>query len=361
MNNKNNYIEQEEDEIEEEIDPEDLDIQEETLFIPDPTETQLKEYAEELGFDLHKHPDSINIAYETWKTKLPENWKRSIYKKTGELLYINLLDQTIHTLSPIEEQAQDKYKLMEEQSLKNHQLKPITKPKSLPPLSNEDIKLNQKSKSKQKELEFLYQAEIKSMNKTKDTNTSELNSSKQFNQQENSKNKIDNLNLNAKSSKPNEDKQINNSNSQNNIPNSQINHANKQNLAIQQTNQANIMKTIQTEKLESSNVNHSRKRSRDHNSLFNKKSKLQDEKIKEFEEYKAKLESSIKLKKQKKYEEVKETLIETIKDKKNKYENKFEKDLNKATQAKKLILENSLKTEISLFKSNYKKSIINEE
>lgn len=123
----------------EEIDPEDLEIQEYDEAIEEPSDQILCEYALELGFDIVKFPDSKSLAYEAWKYKLPINWKKAIYRKTGEVLYINLDDKTIHSISPGEEDAIRKYKDIEERKNKkgkNTLLAPI------PPKGKNEIKEN---------------------------------------------------------------------------------------------------------------------------------------------------------------------------------------------------------------------------
>ena len=85
----NQYLPDEEEEM---IDPEDLEIIDEK-FDPyyEPSKEELLMYAEDLGFDVKKHPDLINLAYTSMKTKLPNNWRKAMIKTTGEILFINLI------------------------------------------------------------------------------------------------------------------------------------------------------------------------------------------------------------------------------------------------------------------------------
>ena len=154
LNIPQNFTEYQEEENEEEmIDPDDLDIIEDDRNINyEPTKQDLKTHAEELGIDISKYPEAVNFVYYALKTPLPENWKKAVIRDTREILYINLIDQTLHNLSPYDEEAQLKYKQLSEKK------KPAeAKPKNLPPLGGEQTK---KPKNKDKELDFLYQQDI---------------------------------------------------------------------------------------------------------------------------------------------------------------------------------------------------------
>jgi hypothetical protein len=69
------------------------------------------------------------------RTALPENWKRACIKNTDEILFINIDDNTIHGVSPIDEAALVHYTEQKEKLEKNKApSKIIPKTKNLPPI-----------------------------------------------------------------------------------------------------------------------------------------------------------------------------------------------------------------------------------
>lgn len=206
INNIPDYLkDQEEYENEEEmIDPEDLEILEDDytpLYEPSPQE--LKEHAEILGIEIHKHPESINFVYSALKSKLPENWKKAVIKKTGELLFINMIDQTLHNLSPFDEEAQLKYKALLEKP--KPKIESGGKPKNLPPLLEPINKKKSHSKNKNQELDFLYQDDV---NKIKEEVSQTLKNNLSFgnmaigsDNNKNVKSNVNNSNINSFHSK----------------------------------------------------------------------------------------------------------------------------------------------------------------
>ena len=55
----------------------------------EPTEAEVKEYAEWLGMDVETEKDLFWIAREGLKAPLPENWKPCKTKDTDEIYYFN--------------------------------------------------------------------------------------------------------------------------------------------------------------------------------------------------------------------------------------------------------------------------------
>ena len=73
------------------LNPEDLTIIDEKTW--EPSDEEILSYALKLGYDIEKDPDELfEVAYYYMKYPLPEGWKRAIYKKTKELMYINMED-----------------------------------------------------------------------------------------------------------------------------------------------------------------------------------------------------------------------------------------------------------------------------
>ena len=97
-----------EDEEEGILNPEDLSIIDEKTW--EPSDEEILSYALKLGYDIEKDPDELfEVAYYYMKYPLPEGWKRAIYKKTKELMYINLEDGEIEIATEIEEMAHQMY------------------------------------------------------------------------------------------------------------------------------------------------------------------------------------------------------------------------------------------------------------
>jgi hypothetical protein len=98
-------------ELEEEegfLSPEDLSIIDEKTW--EPSDEEILSYALKLGYDIEKDPDELfEVAYYYMKYPLPEGWKRAIYKKTKELMYINMEDGEIEVCTEIEEMAHQMY------------------------------------------------------------------------------------------------------------------------------------------------------------------------------------------------------------------------------------------------------------
>ena len=96
-----------EDDEENFLNPEDLSIIDEKTW--EPSDEEILSYALKLGYDIEKDPDELfEVAYYYMKYPLPEGWKRAIYKKTKELMYINMEDGEIEVATEIEEMAHQK-------------------------------------------------------------------------------------------------------------------------------------------------------------------------------------------------------------------------------------------------------------
>jgi hypothetical protein len=132
-------------EDEEYIDIKDLEVIEDSFddnYEPsdegiDNLNVDLIEYAQFLGFDLENYNElSLQIAYQALKTPLPENWKRACIKNSDEILFINIDDNTIHGISPIDEAATVHYEEQKEnlEKVKKAGPKVIPKAKNLPPI-----------------------------------------------------------------------------------------------------------------------------------------------------------------------------------------------------------------------------------
>ena len=107
--NKNKV--QEEEDIQ--IDPADLLIMEDDE-IEEPTEEDVIEYADYLGFDIENYQElSLGIAYNALSSKLPENYKRAYYKspdgKIEKIFYIDVEEGQIHEESPLDLLAIETY------------------------------------------------------------------------------------------------------------------------------------------------------------------------------------------------------------------------------------------------------------
>ena len=90
------------------LNPEDLSIIDERTW--EPSDEEILSYALKLGYDIEKDPDELfEVAYYYMKYPLPEGWKRAIYKKTKELMYINMEDGEIEVVTEIEEMAHQMY------------------------------------------------------------------------------------------------------------------------------------------------------------------------------------------------------------------------------------------------------------
>ena len=90
------------------LNPEDLSIIDEKTW--EPSDEEILSYALKLGYDIEKDPDELfEVAYYYMKYPLPEGWKRAIYKKTKELMYINMEDGEIEVVTEIEEMAHQMY------------------------------------------------------------------------------------------------------------------------------------------------------------------------------------------------------------------------------------------------------------
>ena len=97
-----------EDEEEGFLNPEDLSIVDEKTW--EPSDEEILSYALKLGYDIEKDPDELfEVAYYYMKYPLPPGWKRAIYKKTKELMYINMEDGEIEVVTEIEEMAHQMY------------------------------------------------------------------------------------------------------------------------------------------------------------------------------------------------------------------------------------------------------------
>ena len=90
------------------LNPEDLSIIDEKTW--EPSDEEILSYALKLGYDIEKDPDELfEVAYYYMKYPLPEGWRRAIYKKTKELMYINMEDGEIEVVTEIEEMAHQMY------------------------------------------------------------------------------------------------------------------------------------------------------------------------------------------------------------------------------------------------------------
>ena len=90
------------------LNPEDLSIIDERTW--EPSDEEILSYALKLGYDIEKDPDELfEVAYYYMKYPLPEGWKRTIYKKTKELMHINMEDGEIEVVTEIEEMAHQMY------------------------------------------------------------------------------------------------------------------------------------------------------------------------------------------------------------------------------------------------------------
>ena len=97
-----------EDDDENFLNPEDLSIVDEKTW--EPSDEEILSYALKLGYDIEKDPDELfEVAYYYMKYPLPAGWKRAIYKKTKELMYINMEDGEIELATEIEEMAHQMY------------------------------------------------------------------------------------------------------------------------------------------------------------------------------------------------------------------------------------------------------------
>ena len=98
------------------LNPEDLSIIDEKTW--EPSDEEILSYALKLGYDIEKDPDELfEVAYYYMKYPLPEGWKRAIYKKTKELMYINMEDGEIEVVTEIEEMAHQMYLEKKEEML----------------------------------------------------------------------------------------------------------------------------------------------------------------------------------------------------------------------------------------------------
>ena len=98
------------------LNPEDLSIVDEKTW--EPSDEEILSYALKLGYDIEKDPDELfEVAYYYMKYPLPEGWKRAIYKKTKELMYINMQDGEIEVATEIEEMAHQMYLEKKEEML----------------------------------------------------------------------------------------------------------------------------------------------------------------------------------------------------------------------------------------------------
>ena len=98
------------------LNPEDLTIIDEKTW--EPSDEEILSYALKLGYDIEKDPDELfEVAYYYMKYPLPEGWKRAIYKKTKELMYINMEDGEIEVVTEIEEMAHQMYLEKKEEML----------------------------------------------------------------------------------------------------------------------------------------------------------------------------------------------------------------------------------------------------
>ena len=98
------------------LNPEDLSIIDEKTW--EPSDEEILSYALKLGYDIEKDPDELfEVAYYYMKYPLPEGWKRAIYKKTKELMYINMEDGEIEVATEIEEMAHQMYLEKKEEML----------------------------------------------------------------------------------------------------------------------------------------------------------------------------------------------------------------------------------------------------
>ena len=105
-----------EDDEENFLNPEDLSIIDEKTW--EPSDEEILSYALKLGYDIEKDPDELfEVAYYYMKYPLPEGWKRAIYKKTKELMYINMEDGEIEVATEIEEMAHQMYLEKKEEML----------------------------------------------------------------------------------------------------------------------------------------------------------------------------------------------------------------------------------------------------
>ena len=105
-----------EDEEEGFLNPEDLSIIDEKTW--EPSDEEILSYALKLGYDIEKDPDELfEVAYYYMKYPLPEGWKRAIFKKTKELMYINMEDGEIEVCTEIEEMAHQMYLEKKEEML----------------------------------------------------------------------------------------------------------------------------------------------------------------------------------------------------------------------------------------------------
>ena len=107
------FLEDDEDNF---LNPEDLSIIDEKTW--EPSDEEILSYALKLGYDIEKDPDELfEVAYYYMKYPLPEGWKRAIYKKTKELMYINMEDGEIEVATEIEEMAHQMYLEKKEEML----------------------------------------------------------------------------------------------------------------------------------------------------------------------------------------------------------------------------------------------------
>ena len=105
-----------EDDDENFLNPEDLSIIDEKTW--EPSDEEILSYALKLGYNIEKDPDELfEVAYYYMKYPLPEGWKRAIYKKTKELMYINMEDGEIEVATEIEEMAHQMYLEKKEEML----------------------------------------------------------------------------------------------------------------------------------------------------------------------------------------------------------------------------------------------------
>ena len=114
-----------EDEEEGFLNPEDLSLIDEKTW--EPSDEEILSYALKLGYDIEKDPDELfEVAYYYMKYPLPEGWKRAIFKKTKELMYINMEDGEIEVCTEIEEMAHQMY-LEKKEEMINKQLGSLDK------------------------------------------------------------------------------------------------------------------------------------------------------------------------------------------------------------------------------------------
>ena len=155
-----------EEEEENYLNPEDLSIVDEKTW--EPTDEEILSYALKLGYDIEKDPDELfEVAYYYMKYPLPEGWKRAIYKKTKELVYINMEDGEIEVATEIEEMAHQMYLEKKEEmfgkkdkgigsSPISNKIPPINEKKSpslLPPVKEKNGSKNSLLSEIEKELE----------------------------------------------------------------------------------------------------------------------------------------------------------------------------------------------------------------